>query len=141
MENYSLKANLEQTFSGINPFQGAQPQAVPDAQVMDSPFPDIQVGEAQSLASPQPSMKQVERPLEELDFQALAKKFGLDTKNLAPNQELGSLQLMKRMQGRFSADSPAFELIMKAFMKQGQASMQASATKAERTLGALLGKP
>ena len=144
--NYSLQQNLGQALSGVDPFakarQIADAQAQPQQQVMDSPFPDLNVQLTLTQPEHQPSFKDMSQPLKEVDFKQLAERFGLMTKGLSSNKEMGSLQLMKRMQQTFGQDfqnHPAFQPIMRAFQQYTPMELGSAVSSGKRTLKALLG--
>jgi hypothetical protein len=145
MNNFTLANNLNQVAPAQEPFAGASP--LTDKQVMQHPFPDIQVGAMQSDLASQPTMSEVQKPIDaNADFPTLAKQFNIDLKGLSKNRDVGGLQLMKRMQQVFGTGfqkHKAFDPLMRAWqsysMPQQQPEDVASATKAERTLGAIMG--
>lgn len=139
--NMSLQANLGQAIQQAPAYQ---------AQVMDSPFPDMQMGQAsQPQQMQQPTMQQVQQPVKQASFPELARQHGISIDGLSPSKELGGLQLMKRMQGALGPDfaqHPAFQPIMKAYQAHAgpdasESAMRIAGAKAQRTLGALLGGP
>ena len=152
-QNASLQANLSQALGqSADPFTQAGMQAnqqmqQSQQQVMDSPFPPMQMGSQAQPASPQATLSQVQQPLEEMKFPELAKQLGINTDGMSPSKELGGLQLMKRMQGALGPDfaqHPGFGPLMKAYQAHAgpdanESAMRRAGAKAQRTLGALMG--
>lgn len=144
MANFTLANNLNSVAPQQEPFAGAAP--LTDQQVMQHPFPDIQTGIQQvELGGQQPTMSQVQKPLESADFETLAKQYNIDLKGLSKNRDVGGLQLMKRMQQVFGPNfqqNKAFDPLMRAWQSYSmpaQSQDVAAATRAERTLGAIMG--
>lgn len=114
--------------------------------VMDSPFPDQHFGaNGQAPTQAAPTLNQVQPKA--MDFNSIANKYKFNTKSLAPNQELGKLQIMQRLQDKYGPNytaHPEAQDILKAYMMQPQAEgqdqkMQGMVTQGKRTLGALMG--
>lgn len=151
MQNFTLASNLQN--SAAQPDALAPKQPLTDAQVMSHPFQNMQIGEELLQQMQAPTLSQVQNPmgipqpdLTRMDFSQLAKQYGIDTKGLNQNAEIGGLQLLKRMQNALGTNfqsHKAFEPLMKAWQAQAKTGsspeLTASATKAERTLGAIMG--
>lgn len=143
MANFTLANNLASVAPKQDPLAASAP--LTDQQVMQHPFPDIQVGMPQAGLE-QPSLSEVQKPLDaNADFETLAKQYNIDLKGLSKNRDVGGLQLMKRMQQVFGPgfqQNKAFDPLMKAWQSYSmpaQSQDVSAATKAERTLGAIMG--
>lgn len=139
--NASLQANMSQAL-------GQAPSPYQQPQVMNNPFPDMVMGQAsQPQQMQQPTLSQVQQPVQQQSFPDMAKSLGINTDGLSPSKELGGLQLMKRMQGALGPDfaqHPAFSPLMKAYQAHAgqdasESAMRIAGAKAQRTLGALMG--
>lgn len=155
-QNASLQQNLASAIGGQpDPFTQArmQHQAMKqqEASMMTGSFSPMQMGnpmESQQQSMQAPTLQQTQQPLQEKSFPELAKQYGVDISDLHPSKELGGLQLMKRMQSSFGnnfSQHEAFQPLMQAWQghskeqTSSEGDMNAMNSRAQRTLGALMG--
>lgn len=152
--NFSLQNSLAESFGQLpDPFAQArlrheQTQATAKLQTPLVPAPDgLPPMMQQLLTTPQqdskPTLSQVQEPLQQLDFRALARQAGLNLQGLSRNPELGRMQILQRLGPGFT-NSPLFGQLMQAFSQFAQdngAEARALIASGERTLQALLGRP
>lgn len=115
-----------------------------------APFDNAMMPPAQNSLSPQPTMtlfqsgnKVPEQDFMKSDFPKMLQKLGVNDKGLAFNQ-LGKVQLLGRLQGKFGAnlkDNTDAMKVLSLFdqaMKTSPDSQQAMNNRGERTLSAIL---
>lgn len=151
MASFALNQNLQQAFTGSQIGQNVQSKAqFGDAQVMDNPFPSIGLPGPSQSANPGASQSLGQAASGQMDFEALAKQYGIQTTGLDANPEKAQLQLMQRInsqKGATAVTSDNAQKLMAAFQNRKpqedprttEANQRKLASSSQRTLKALLG--